>query len=218
MLELSISSAASSTGRGNAPKNSSGLAERLGFPFYLGLGKVLRGCARVESGEGEAGIAEMQQAMGELAAIGSGIGAPAILFLLAEGLRKVGRHDEALGALALGVAQAEQQGQHYYDAELHRLRAEILLDMDGNAVGGGGALQPVPGDRPAARGQDVRAARRHQPGAALAAPGQGGRPAEASAKADAARDLLAPVYAWFTEGFDTRDLIEAKALLAELTG
>ena len=94
----------------------------------------MRGVARVESGEGEAGIAEMQQAMGELAAIGSGLGAPAILFLLAEGLRKVGRHDEALGALALGVAQAEQQGQHFYDAELHRLRAEILLDTDANAV------------------------------------------------------------------------------------
>ena len=110
------------------------LAERLGFPFYLGLGRFLRGFARVESGEGEAGIAEMQQALGELAGIGSGLGAPPLLFFLAEGLRKVGRHDDALGALALGVARAEQQGQHYYDAELHRLRAEILLDMDGNAV------------------------------------------------------------------------------------
>ena len=110
------------------------LAERLGFPFYLGLGRFLRGFARVDSGEGEAGLAEMQQEMVELARIGTGAGAPQILFLLAEGLRKVGRHDEALGALALGVAQAEQQGQHYYDAGLQRLRAEILLDMDGNAV------------------------------------------------------------------------------------
>jgi hypothetical protein len=45
----------------------------------------------------------MQQAMVELAGISSGIGAPQILFALAEGLRKVGRHDEALGALGLGV-------------------------------------------------------------------------------------------------------------------
>src|SRR5712691_8142029 len=96
--------------------------------------RVLRGWARVGSGEGEAGIAEMQQAMVELAGIGSGIGAPQILFLLAESFRKLGRHDEALGAIGLGVAQAEQQGQHYYDAELHRLRAEILLDMDEHAV------------------------------------------------------------------------------------
>ena len=98
------------------------------------MGRVWRGFARVESGEGEAGIAEMQQAMVELAGIGSGIGAPQILCVLAEGLRRVGRHDDALGALGLGVAQAEQQGQHYYDAEFHRLRAEILLDTDGNAA------------------------------------------------------------------------------------
>ncbi len=77
------------------------LAERLGFPFWLGVGRVVRGWARVESGEGAAGIAKMQQALVELARIGNG--------------------------LALGVAQAEQQGQHYYDAELHRLRAEILI-------------------------------------------------------------------------------------------
>jgi predicted ATPase len=110
------------------------LAERLGFPLYLGLGRLLRGFARVESGEGEAGIVEIRQAMGELAGIGTGGGAPQILAKLAESLGKVGRHDEALGALALGVACAEQQGQHYYDAELHRLRAKILLEMDGNAV------------------------------------------------------------------------------------
>jgi adenylate cyclase len=111
-----------------------GLAGQLGFPMQRGLGRLLRGFARVESGEGEAGLAEMQQAMVELAEIGHGLGAPQVLCLLAEGLLKVGRHDDALGALALGVARAEQQGQHYYDAELHRLRAEILLDMDGNAV------------------------------------------------------------------------------------
>src|SRR3990172_5614389 len=76
----------------------------------------------------------MQQAMVELAGIGSGLGAPQGLFAIAEGFRRVGGHDDALGALGLGVAQAEAQGQHFYDAELHRLRAEILLDMDGNAV------------------------------------------------------------------------------------
>ncbi len=155
--------------------------------------------------------------MGELAGIGSGIGAPAILCFLAEGLRKVGRHDDALGALALGVAQAEQQGQHYYDAELHRLRAEILLDMDGTAVEEAEALF----------GQSLEIARRQEAktfelraATSLARlwqrQGKTGGPAEASAKEGAARALLAPVYAWFTEGFDTRDLKDAKALLEEL--
>jgi len=69
------------------------LAERLGFPVYLGLGRFSRGSARAESGEGKAGIAEMQQALGELAGIGSGLGAPSLLFFLADRAprRRLGR-------------------------------------------------------------------------------------------------------------------------------
>jgi predicted ATPase len=183
------------------------LAERLGFPLYLGMGRFSRGFARVESGEGKAGIAEMQQALGELAGIGSRFGAPQGLFSLASGLRKVGRHDDALGALALGVASAEQQGQHYYDAELHRLRAEILLDMDGNAVEEAEALL----------GQSLEIARRQEAKTfELRAATSLARLWRRQGKRDAAQALLAPLYAWFTEGFDTRDLIEAKALLDDL--
>jgi class 3 adenylate cyclase/predicted ATPase len=184
-----------------------GLAEQLGFPLYMGVGRCLRGRARVESGEGEAGIAEMQQAMVELAGIGAGIGAPSILCVLAEGLRKVGRHDDARGVLALGVVQAEDQGQHFYDAELHRLRAEILLDMDGNAVAEAEALF----------GQALEIARRQEVKTfELRAATSLARLWQRQGKRDAARDLLAPVYEWFTEGFDTRDLKEAKALLDQL--
>jgi class 3 adenylate cyclase/predicted ATPase len=183
------------------------LAERLGFPLYLGWGRFLRGAARVESGEGEAGIAEMQQAMGELAGSGSGSGATAMLWYLAAGLRQVGRPDKALGVVALGVAQAEQQGQHYYDAELYRLRAEILLDMDGNAAPEAEALF----------GQSLEIARRQEAKTfELRAATSLARLWQRQGKRDAARDLLASVYDWFTEGFTTRDLIEAKALLDEL--
>jgi class 3 adenylate cyclase/predicted ATPase len=184
-----------------------GLAEQVGLPFYLGLGRVFRGWARVESGEGEAGIAEMQQAMVELVGIGSGIGATQILFWLADSLRKVGRHDDALGTLGLGFAQAEQQGEHFYDAELHRLRAEILLDMDGNAVEEAEALF----------GQSLEIARRQEAKTfELRAATSLARLWQRQGKRAAARALLAPVYAWFTEGFGTRDLKDAKALLDEL--
>ena len=184
------------------------LAEQLGFPWYLGLGRVLRGFARVESGEGEAGIVEMQQAMVELVGIGTGLGAPMIVFLLAEGLWKVGRHDEALGTLGLGVAQAEQQGEHSSDAELHRLRAEILLDADGDAVEEVEALL----------GCSLEIARRQEAKAfELRAATSLARFWQHQGNRVEARALLAPVYAWFTEGFDTRDLVEAKALLDELT-
>jgi len=183
------------------------LAEQLGFPFWLGAGKIFRGVARVESGEGEAGIAEMQQALVELAGIGSGIGAPAILFVLGEALRKVGRHDEALGALGLGLAQAEQQGQHYVDADLQWLRADILLDQGGDAVEEAEALL----------GQALEIARRQEAKLfELRAATSLARLWQRQGKRDAARDLLAPIYSWFTEGFDTKDLKDAKALLADL--
>ena len=183
------------------------LCERLGFPHYLGVGRVLQGWAQIESGEGEAALAEMQQAMVELARIGTGHGAPQGLFQLAEGLRKVGRHDDALRALGRGVARAEQQGEHYYDAELHRLRAEILLDTDGDAVEEAEALF----------GQSLEIARRQEAKSfELRAATSLARLWQRQSKRDAARALLAPLYAWFTEGFDTRDLIAAKALLEEL--
>jgi predicted ATPase len=98
-----------------------------------------------------------------------------------------------LGALGLGVAQAERQGQHYVDAELHRLRAEILLDMDRNAVEEAEALF----------GQSLEIARRQE--------------AKAFELRAAAHDLLTPLYAWFSEGFATRDLRDARALLEELS-
>jgi predicted ATPase len=166
------------------------------------------GVAWVESGEAEAGLAKMQQAMVELAELGSGVGSPQLFFWLAGGLRKVGRHDEALGALGLGVAQAEQRGEHYYDAELHRLRAEILLEMDGNAVEEAEALL----------GQSLEIARRQEAKTfAVRAATSLARLWQRQGKRDAACALLAPVYAWFTEGFETWDLIEPKALLEDVT-
>jgi predicted ATPase len=184
-----------------------GLCERLGVPFWLAMGRWTRGFARVASGEGEAGIAEMQQGLVDLAGIGSGIAAPQILFALANGLRKAGRLDDALGTVGLGLAQAEQQTQHFYDAELNRLRAEILLDKNGSAAEEAEGLF----------GQALEIARRQDAKLLeLRAATSLARLWQRQGKRDAARDLLAPVYEVFTEGFDTRDLKEAKALLAAL--
>jgi len=183
------------------------LSEQFRFPTWLAFGRALQGWARAESGEGEAGIVEMQQAMVELTRIRSRVIVPWLHFWLSDSLRKVGRHDEALGVLGLGIAQAEQQGQHYYDAELHRLRAEILLDMDGHAVEEAEALFH----------QSLEIARRQEAKTfELRAATSLAQLWQRQDKHDAARDLLAPVYAWFTEGFGTRDLKDAKALLDDL--
>src|SRR4029453_13710170 len=143
------------------------------------------------------------QGLVDLAGIGSGIAAPMILFGLANGLRKVGRHDDALGTVRLGLAQAEQQAQHFYDAQLNRLRAEILLDMNGSAAEEAEALF----------GQALEIARRQEAKLfELRAATSLARLWQRQGKSDEARGLLQPVYGWFTEGFDTKDLKEAKAL------
>ena len=183
------------------------LGEQFGFPLILGSGRVLQAWTRVEAGEGAAGIGEMQRALSEMVRIGAGFGAPFFVSLLAGGLRKIGRHDHALGALGVGFAYAKKQGQHYYDAELHRLRAEILLDKDGNAVEEAEGLL----------GHSLEIARRQEAKTfELRAATSLARLWQHQGKPDAARALLAPLYAWFTEGFDTRDLKDAKALLEDL--
>jgi predicted ATPase len=183
------------------------LAEEFGFPLMLGMGRVVRGCTRVDSQQSGEAVAEIQQGIAELARIGSGMGAPGVLAMLAEGFWKVGRHDDALGALGLGVARAEEQGQHSYGAELHRLRAEILLDRDGAALEEAQTL--LRRALEIARGQEAKSYE-------LRAATSLARLLRDQEQRDEARALLAPVYNWFTEGFDTQDLKDAKALLDEL--
>ena len=146
--------------------------------------------------------------------------------LLAEVYLAAGQLAEARGVVDTGLAISAQTGQPFFDAELHRLLGELLL-ADGrsstcgvsvpeSAIGSRGVLPARSRDRPRAGGEgfELRAA------TSLARlwrdQGERGTPSEALAKEGAARELLAPVYAWFTEGFDTRDLIEAQAVLDDL--
>jgi predicted ATPase len=105
---------------------------------------------------------------------------------------------------ALGLAQ---QGAHWTDAFLHRVRGEILLKHDpaNTALAEGAFLTAITiAQQQKARSFELRAA------TSMA------RLWRDQGKREEARDLLAPVYGWFTEGFDTLDLKEAKALLGEL--
>ena len=181
------------------------LSERLGFPLYLGVGRALRGWAQADAGE--RGVAEIQQALAELARTGTGAGAPLFLALLAETTWRVGRYDHALGALGLAVARAEETGQHFWDAELHRLRAQILLDKGDGAEEQAEALfrrslEISVGQK--ARSLELRTATSYA------------RLLSKRGQRDEARNLLAPVYEGFTEGLGTLDLKAAKELLAEL--
>ena len=166
----------------------------------------LRGWALAASGHGEEGIAQIQQGLAAYQATGAARDRPYYLALLAEASAQVGQTAEGLEALAEALATLAKSGVRWWEAELYRLRGELLLQRAGHSRGGGSLLSAGPrrGSPPA--GQIPGAARRHEPG----------RLWQQQGKRDEAHALLAPIYGWFTEGFDTADLQEAKALLEEL--
>jgi predicted ATPase len=107
-----------------------------------------------------------------------------------------------------GLAVATDTGQHFYDAGLYHLKGELLLATDPASSAEAEALFCRALN--IARAQEAKSFE-------LRAATSLARLLRDQGKRAEARDLLAPIYGWFTEGFDTRDLVEAKALLDELT-
>ena len=133
---------------------------------------------------------------------------PHFLIPLAEAARALGRPEDGLDVLSEAMAIVESTGERYLEAELHRLQGEMLLERAPNDHGPAeAAFQKAlsVARAQAAKSLELRAA------TSLA------RLRQSQGKTQEARDQLAPIYAWFTEGFDTPDLMEAKALLAELS-
>ena len=130
------------------------------------------------------------------------------LALLAGGYGKAGQVDAALDALHEALATAERRGGRRWEAELSRLKGELLLEQTVDQTEEAeDYLQ-----------QALAIARRQQAKSfELRAAMSLSRLWQRQGQRDAARDLLAPLYGWFTEGFDTTDLQEARALLETLT-
>jgi predicted ATPase len=183
------------------------LSTEHGFAQYLAVGTILRGWALAEQGQGEAGITQMHQGIAAFQTIGTEAGRLRYLALLAEACGKGGQAEEGLSLLAEALAGVEKTGARDYEAELHRLRGELLLRL------------AVP-DAPQAEAcfQHALAVARLQQAKSweLRAAMSLGRLWQQQGKRTEARELLAPIYSWFTEGFDTPDLQEAKALLEAL--
>jgi adenylate cyclase len=182
-------------------------AETLGFPLYLAWARILQGWLGIEAGELEAGIAEMELSLEALTKMGAEFMRSHHLAMLADGLWRIGRHDDALGTLVAALSRAEQHGQHYNDAELHRMRAEVLLDMKEEAAEE--AETTLYRSLEVARAQEAKTYE-------LRAATSLARLWRRYGKRDQAHALLAPLHAWFTEGFETHGLRAAKALLVDL--
>src|SRR5262249_22484278 len=131
-----------------------------------------------------------------------------MLVALAETCGKYGRAEEGLDWVANGLATAEQTGQRVFEAELRRLKGELLTIKDiGNVVEAERWFRTA---RPVAREQGARLSD-------LRATVSLARLLRDTNRLDEARSMLTEIYSWFTEGFDTADLKEAKRLLDELS-
>jgi predicted ATPase len=172
--------------------------QRLSLVYEPGM---LRGVALLGQGAVDEAIARIREGITKWTRLYLPYG----LAFLAEGLARHGDRAAALAALREGLETAHATGEHMWDAELHRLTRPVLLaenKLDEGQTSLQQAIRIAQAQR--AKSLELRAARD------LARLwGEQGRRAEA-------RDLLAPVYCWFTEGFDTADLKEARALLSEL--
>jgi predicted ATPase len=183
------------------------LATEQEFAQWWAWGTVLRGWTQAMQGQEEVGIAGIRQGLTASVDTGSQQFQPYFLGLLAEAYGKNGHPEEGLPPLAEALAVIDTTEARYYEAELHRLNGELLLQQSAdNATEAESCFQQAISiaQNQSAKSWELRAA------TSLA------RFWQSQGKRDEARELLAPVYEWFTEGFDTADLIDAKSLLDEL--
>jgi predicted ATPase len=200
------------------------LSTEQGIPHYLALGTIWRGWALAEQDQVEEGIAQMRQGLTAWQAMGAELTLPTSLVLLAEAYGKVGKTEQGLTVLANALAQVEKTGERQYEAELYRLKGELVLAQSKvqslkSKVTDPRSLTPDPqSEAEACFLKAIDIARKQQAKSLeLRATTSLARLWQQQGKQHEAHLMLSEVYNWFTEGFDTKDLQEAKVLLEELS-
>jgi class 3 adenylate cyclase/predicted ATPase len=185
------------------------LSTERGFTLWLALATGLRGWAMAQQGRHEQGIAQIQEGLAAFRATGAELRRPYLLCLLIEACMETGRLDYGLGALTEALAAADQHENRAFEAEAHRLKGELLLKKNNSTAGEAQSCYERAIEiarRQSAKSWELRAT------ISLA------RLLAKQGKCDEARALLGDIYGWFTEGLETADLKDAKALLDELGG
>ena len=206
-----------------------------GFPYWETQGTILRGAALAEQGREEEGLTQMRQGLTAHWAIGGRILEQYWLALQVEAYRKIGRIEEAFDVLTEALAVAEKNGECFWEAELYRLKGELTLTQSSVQ----GLASSVHEEAEECFRKAIDIARKQQAkslelrammsfvrlrqqqvrGHATRNTQHGSDPRQhdSRTKLDEAHTMLSEVYNWFTEGFDTKDLQEAKTLLEQLT-
>jgi predicted ATPase len=180
------------------------LSQEHDFPMMRGAGMFFSGWATAHGGELEQGIALMEQGLALFSAVRR-VNRPYMLAVLASAKADLGKPDEAFELLEEALASTEVSGERWWLAELHRLRGQLLAARGQHDKGEACFRQAIE----VSRGQRARMLELRAATSLARLWSDRGRNAEA-------RDLLAPIYGWFTEGFGTLDLKEAKLLLDAL--
>jgi predicted ATPase len=184
------------------------LATEQVFPLHAAVGMIVQGWARVMQGQGEAGVAQVRQGIAAYRATGAVVTLPVFYTMLADAAAHVGHIDEGHQALTEAHRLAEQQEERGWEAEIYRLRGVLLWRQTD--------IPQAEVETWLQRALDV-ARRQEAKTLELRAAMSLSRLWQQQGKRTAAHDLLAPVYHWFTEGFDTADLQEARTLLEALS-
>ena len=198
-----------------------------GFPLWLAIGRIVKGWALGESGEVEKGIEEISWGLDTYRATGAEVSVSMWIAILAQTYLGSGQVDEGLKLIDQAQTLVENSGECMWQAEIYRLEGELLLSR-------GAGLSSGEGEQGSGGAEEQGRQRRRKPEACFnksleVARRQGAKSLELRAavslsrlwskqgKKEEARDLLGEIYGWFTEGFDTADLKEAKILLDSLS-
>ena len=183
-----------------------------GFQRWVSHGTILRGWLLAEQGEEREGIALIRQ--GRSGYAGRELQQQTYFSaLLAKAYQKAGQTEEGLSEVKGGLASAQKTGVTYYEAELHRIKGELLIQSGVQGLESGVRKEAEECFSRAigiAKNQSAKSLE-------LRAVMSLSRLWQLQGKTEEAHQMLAEIYGWFTEGFDTADLKEAKALLEELS-
>jgi class 3 adenylate cyclase/predicted ATPase len=173
------------------------------FPNWLAQGMVFRGWGLSYLGDTDQGISLMRQGLELWAQTGAELRKTYLLSMLADGYIRAGRTADALETIETALGQAERTEERFWESELHRQHGEVLLLQQGEDAAQACFMHAFE----SARGRSQRSLE-------LRAATSQARLWQSQGQIEKARAVLEPIYSWFTEGFDSHDLMAARSVLA----
>jgi predicted ATPase len=182
-------------------------SERQRLPYWQSVAKFTLGWTLVHETPTQNAVTQMREALAEGDAVGTRLERPFLLAMMAEACFRLQQAEDGLRMVKTALTTAEETGEYWWNAAIHRLRGELLLSLaEDNAAAAEACYDQAIG---IARGQGAKSLEL-QAATSLA------RLWQRQGKVEQGRTLLASTFGWFTEGFETPVLKEAKALLDEL--